>query len=577
MPANCAIDFFPSSFSSRGPRLMGLNAANEGFLNGFVRHAQVDSLVAHTRNQDEFSAFGHLVREARGEDFPATRVVPGDNAGLSKVGALLHPFPGFGPLAWNRRFGDPRAYSLLGITHTTATHSVMDSIGNLLVAPIEPWDAVVCTSIAVRRTYEAVLGHWEEYLTSRLGATRLPRPELPIIPLGVDTAMFATGETARSARTRLRERLGIGANDIVVLWMGRFNHAAKAHPIPAYLALEGLARKVPARIVHLQAGWFSDADMESAFIDAGRMFAPNVHQVFVDGRLPEVRRDVWSAADIFMSLSDNLQETFGLTPIEAMAAGLPVVVSDWDGYRDTVRDGIDGFRIPTTMPAAGVGEDMALGYTSGALNYGAYCAVTSQMISVDLQRCVEALVTLAQDAALRQRMGDAGRKRAREAFDWRCVIAQYQELCGTLAQIRVRAESSAPRRPGQPAFALRGDPFDVFASYPTRTLATNLALALAEGSAAERLSALHKHALNRPALPWLASAEDMHAILRVIAARPGVTVGELCQRLDDRQRLTLVRTLAWMLKMGVLINPQPAGTASPADLERQSGRTMGSR
>ena len=28
-----------------------------------------------------------------------------------------------------------------------------------------------------------------------------------------------------------------------------------------------------------------------------------------------------------------------------MAAGLPVVVSDWDGYRDTVRDGVDGFRI----------------------------------------------------------------------------------------------------------------------------------------------------------------------------------------------------------------------------------------
>ena len=38
--------------------------------------------------------------------------------------------------------------------------------------------------------------------------------------------------------------------------------------------------------------------------------------------------------DIFVSLSDNIQETFGLTPLEGMASGLPVVATDWNGYRD---------------------------------------------------------------------------------------------------------------------------------------------------------------------------------------------------------------------------------------------------
>ena len=27
-----------------------------------------------------------------------------------------------------------------------------------------------------------------------------------------------------------------------------------------------------------------------------------------------------------------------------MAAGVPLVVSDWNGYRDLVRDGMDGYR-----------------------------------------------------------------------------------------------------------------------------------------------------------------------------------------------------------------------------------------
>ena len=48
--------------------------------------------------------------------------------------------------------------------------------------------------------------------------------------------------------------------------------------------------------------------------------------------------ELWAAADVFLSLVDNIQETFGITPLEAMAAGLPVVASDWDGYRYTMRD-----------------------------------------------------------------------------------------------------------------------------------------------------------------------------------------------------------------------------------------------
>ena len=53
-----------------------------------------------------------------------------------------------------------------------------------------------------------------------------------------------------------------------------------------------------------------------------------------------------AAADLFCSPSDNLQETFGLSVLEAMASSLPVVASDWDGYRDLVVHGRTGWLVP---------------------------------------------------------------------------------------------------------------------------------------------------------------------------------------------------------------------------------------
>ena len=43
------------------------------------------------------------------------------------------------------------------------------------------------------------------------------------------------------------------------------------------------------------------------------------------------RNEVYNLADVYVAPTDNIQETFGLAPLEAMACGLPQIVADWDG------------------------------------------------------------------------------------------------------------------------------------------------------------------------------------------------------------------------------------------------------
>ena len=235
------------------------------------------------------------------------------------------------------RYGDS-LWSLCGITHTTASTRAMDAIANLLTAPVQPWDALVCTSSSVQNNVRRILEAEAEYLKKRLGASKICIPKLPIIPLGLHTEEFTR---SRPAILKARQKLNINPEDIVVLFVGRLAFHAKAHPLVMYQALERASAATGRNIVLVECGWYASSNIQKAFKSAASTACPSVRCVFLDGRDPKQLSLSWESADIFCSLSDNIQETFGITPIEAMAAGLPVIVSDWDGYRDTVRDGID--------------------------------------------------------------------------------------------------------------------------------------------------------------------------------------------------------------------------------------------
>ena len=322
-----------------------------------------------------------------------------------------------------------------------------------------------------------------------------------------------------------------------------------------YLALERIARETGRRIHLLQAGWFANDFIRDAFIDGAKKFCPSVRCRFLDGRKPEVREHIWQAADIFCSLSDNVQETFGLTPIEAMAAGLPSVVSDWDGYKDTVRHGEDGFRVPTLMPPQGSGEDLADRHDSGVDTYDLYCGFTSQMIAVDIEATRLALHRLIDDEPLRRRMGQEARRRALEVFDWRHVIARYQELWTELAERRAQADESAPRRADKADYPARMDPFALFSDYPSSVLSARHRVYRLTGG--PDTQALIDHPLIRFAKPVM-RLELCEQALGLIGRNEGMEVGELLNATAPDVRGHLPRNLCWLAKLGLISIRPPA-------------------
>ena len=549
--ANAAIYYHPDGFDTSRPKLMGRQAAGEAFLRAFVRHVEAETVYCCADKPEHFANFQRQVAPFAGSK--STQWIPRAAVHrLGEPGCLIYPGPDIADLAWARRHFDQRLFSLCGITHTTASAGVMDSIGALLLAPVQPWDAVICTSESVKRTIRQVHDDWGDYLADRVGARPRPVVQLPVIPLGVDCDQFAASAETDAARAEFRGQHGIAEDDVAVLYVGRLSFHAKANPLPLYLGLEEAAKRTGKRLHLVLAGWFPNEVIEKAFVDGAAQLCPSVNLIRLDGREPRVRRFVWFAADIFASLSDNIQETFGLTPIEAMAAGLPVVATDWNGYRDTVRDGIDGFMVPTRMPQPGLGQPFALRQFLRIDSYDRYIGNTSQCVAVDVEAAAAAITRLATDAGLRRRMGAAGRRRARETFDWSVVIRAYQDLWRDLADRRRHETENAPPSPGSPAYPLRADPFRLFAGYPTAAIEPDLAVVLAPNTSAADFAAISGVELGAYARALFAADEDCVKLLDHLGEHGETRIRTLLELFAKNERGAILRTIAWLAKLDLI-------------------------
>ena len=229
------------------------------------------------------------------------------------------------------------------------------------------------------------------------------------VPCGVDTTVFRPGDKAAA-----RRRLGLPPERFLVLQLGRLVPRKGIDNVIKALAL--LPRGPDAAQLMVVGGASTEPD-ERLTPEIGRLrgvtqahgVSGQVH--FAGRRDREQLRDWYLAADVFVTTP--WYEPFGITPLEAMACGRPVIGSEVGGIKHTVVDGVTGFLVPPKDPWA-------------------------LAVRLSFLQC---------NPAMGAAMGRAGAHRVRRNYTWSQVARQLAEVYAEVMQTREAAEAMRPRVP----------------------------------------------------------------------------------------------------------------------------------
>tara|TARA_Y100000591_G_C21841181_1_gene705738 strand:- start:813 stop:2522 length:1710 start_codon:yes stop_codon:yes gene_type:complete len=467
-------------FNIKGDKLMGRQAAGWSFLKSIISSKRYKRLGIYIRDASQQELLRSDIKSLLKNKNNTIEIesIPYDKPFLSEnYGGIQLPGPALKEYSKHRSFFGHHKYSLVGLTHTTASHSVMSAFSSICTEAIMPWDSIICTSESVLNTLNKIVDDRNEFLSFTYKKKINFKPKFPVIPLGINYEEFNYDDKFKKVS---RDKLNISEEDIVIVFVGRLSFHAKAHNLPMYIALENCAKKLKKnQKIHLiQTGWFANSFIEKTFKSEAKNVCPSVNCIFLDGRIQENKNVTLASGDIFMSLSDNIQETFGLTPLEGMASGLPVIVSDWNGYRSTVRNNLDGFTVKSLSLPGGYGEGLAFDYMMHNITYDKYIGSTVQKTALDVKDCINKLDILLFDNVKRLKMGENAKKRARDVFSWDKILLQYEDLYKELNEIRLTEylnykQFCLPRLPSD-----KLDPFYIFDDYPTEIISNKISFRL---------------------------------------------------------------------------------------------------
>jgi len=145
--------------------------------------------------------------------------------------------------------------------------------------------------------------------------------KISLIPYGVNTSLYSPSHTSRSEQGPLR-----------IVWVGSLVQRKGLS-----YALDAIARFSPRQVEFVVCGrGFADTELLRRHASPNLQIKTGLSTSLI---VEELRR-----ADLF--LLPSLVEGFGLSIIEAMSCGVPVITTAHTCGQDLIKDGVNGFIVP---------------------------------------------------------------------------------------------------------------------------------------------------------------------------------------------------------------------------------------
>ncbi len=239
--------------------------------------------------------------------------------------------------------------------------------------------------------------------------------KITVIPSAVNKDIFRP-----EALTAARYFVGLEPDDFVIVYVGRMLPRKDVRNIVYALAylLRLCAETSPSvvpRIKLLLVGGETPEPDPFATPEIGvlqRLAADlgvTEHIRFIGKRQQDTLHHYYSAGDV--AVTTPWYEPFGLTPLEGMACGRPVIGSAVGGITYTIIDGVTGFLVPPRDP----------------------------------QALATRLYHLLAQPALRVQMGQAARQRIERHFTWQTVAQHTASLYKTVLAKNLAARTRWPK------------------------------------------------------------------------------------------------------------------------------------
>lgn len=160
---------------------------------------------------------------------------------------------------------------------------------------------------------------------------------IKVIPSGIDLSKFAPTSVEDDATSRLREQLGIPKDTQVIVYVGRL---AKEKNIDELIS--NFSTIANNNRMLLLVG---DGPERPMLEEQVRTLGLGKHVIFAGMQKQEDIPSFYRLGTVFCSASTS--ETQGLTYVEALASGIPVLCRKDDCLDDLVRNGVNGWQYRT--------------------------------------------------------------------------------------------------------------------------------------------------------------------------------------------------------------------------------------